>query len=111
MSTSWTEVGDSAANTAKTVTHAAEADRRHHVTKLTVSIRGAASGNDVRVEIRDEDDTVLWDAYVDAVRGIAIQEDFETAIELDTNKDVKVVVAAAGALAIATISVGGFTVP
>ena len=107
----WTEVGESGANAAVTVSHTAEANRRHRITKLTLTIRAAVSGNDIRVEIRDEDDVVKWDAYVDAVRGVALQEDFETPIELNTNKGVKVVVAAAGAAAISKVSVGGYTAP
>lgn len=109
MAVYWTESDSSAANTAKTVTHAAAAGRKHYVTDLAVSIRGATSGNDVRVEIRDEDDNVLWDQYIDAVRGLAIDQHFTAPKAAPPGKAVKAVVAAAGASAIATISIGGYT--
>lgn len=108
---SWQETGNSTADSALTLTHAAVAARRHFVTDFSVSFRGATSGNDIRCEIRDEDDTVLWDAYVDATRGLVIDEHFSEPIELDTNKGVKVVIAAAGTSTISTANVSGYTKP
>ena len=104
----WTETGSSSANTAKTLTHAAESNAQHFVTDVTVSARGADSGNDIRVEIRDAS-TAVWDVYFDAKRGVAVTEHFSSPIEISTGAAVNVVVAAGGAACIATVNVAGYT--
>ena len=104
----WNETGSSSADTAKTVTHAAESNAQHFVTDLTVSTRGAACGNDIRVEIRDAS-SALWDVYINAVRGVAVQEHFSSPLEISTGAALNVVVAAGGSSCIATINVAGYT--
>ena len=104
----WTETGSSSANSAVTVTHAAATSTQHFVSDVTVSFRGASAGNDIRVEIRDGS-TVKWDTYIDAVRGLVLQEHFSSPIEISTGAAVNVVVAAGGSSVIATVNVGGYS--
>lgn len=58
-SSEWDEVDDSLVNTAVTITHAAEAGRRHYVVGFEASTRGADLTADIQVELR-EGATVRW---------------------------------------------------
>jgi len=108
----WTETDSSSANTAQTITHAAEAGKRHYVTAYLVVLRGAAAGNDIRIEIRDEDDNVLWDDYIGsgAPRGERVGMVFASPLEGPEGKAVKLVAAAGGTSAITTGNLAGYTV-
>lgn len=110
-SATWTVVGDSAANAEGVITKAAEANKEHYVTQISVVVRAAAVGAaDARVELRSAA-TVKFDSYFGAaaVRGTTIERNFNPAIKLGTNEAANLVAAAAGAGAITTLSMAGYT--
>lgn len=109
MSIYWTETTTGSANTETTVTHSGETGRKHYLAHLTVSFSGATSGNDIEVRVLDGDDNELWDAFVDADRGLVMQESFSIPIDAPPGKAIKVTVDAAGASAVTSISIGGYT--
>jgi len=51
---SWSITGDSAANTAQTLTKAAVAGKTHYIFGLEVVIKGAAAGADIDIELKDD---------------------------------------------------------
>lgn len=55
--------GTSAANTAQTLTKAAEANKTHYVTGFEVVIRGAAAANDIAVTLRNGT-TIIYRTYI-----------------------------------------------
>ena len=108
----WDENDVSVANTAITITHAAEAGKRHIVTGFEALVLGAALSNDVTVELR-EDATVRWRTGL----GDAAPEGERTGLmfakprEFGLNTAVSLVAIAGGALATITLSMTGYTVP
>ena len=108
---SWTVTGSSTANAAQTLTRDAEAGRRHYITAFEVVLRAAAAGNDTRIEVRDGT-TVLWDTYfgLAAARGQRVGVVFVHPIELSEGLAANLVIAAAGAGAITTANMAGYTI-
>ncbi len=107
----WSEIGTSADNTAVTINRAAEADKRHYITAFEVVIRGAAAGNDIKVELLDGA-TVMWTSYIgeDAPRGERIGIAFAHGLEMSVNTEVSLAVEAGGAGVIAEVNMAGYTI-
>ena len=107
---SWSVTSDSTANAAVTLSRAAETGKRHYITAFEAVLRGAAAGADTRVELRNGA-TVMWDTYIGnaAPRGERVGAVFTHPIELTANTAANLVVAAAGASALTTVSMSGFT--
>jgi hypothetical protein len=106
----WAVTGDSAANTAQTITKAAEASNKHVVTAFEVVISGAAAGADISVALKDGD-TVKWQTYIgtSAVRGERVGIVFAHGIEMTTNTAANLVVGAGGASVVTSANMAGYT--
>lgn len=110
--TEWTEVDDSAVDTAQTVTHAAEADRRHYVTCFEVVVSGADVGAaDINIEIL-EGATVRWRTKIGAnsVRGERSGVVFQKVpVQIAIGSAVSLTASAGGAGVVTTLNLGGQT--
>lgn len=106
----WTETDDSAADTALTVTKAGVTGQRHYVTAFEAVLRAAAATGDVKVAVQDGS-TDKWVTYFGdaAVRGERVGVVFANPLRITAGADAKVVVAAAGASAIVTATLSGYT--
>ena len=109
--TDWSEVDDSGANAAVTITHAAEAGKRHYITGFEAVVSGAVLGNDVEVELL-EGATVRWRTFLGSGltqgerSGIMLQRP----IRMGVNAAVALSAAAGGAAAVITVNLGGYTI-
>jgi len=108
--TEWTEVGDSVANTALTLSHALVVGQRHYVTGFEAVTKGATLAQDVVVELRDGVDvkwrTTLGNAAVEGERTGVM---FPRAMEWTSGVAVDLNVEAGGALVVITLSMLGYT--
>ena len=106
----WSVTGNSATNTAKTITKAAEAGKKHVVTAFEVVISGAAAGADISIALKD-DTTVKWQTYIGsgAVRGERVGIVFAHGIEITENKNANLVVGAGGASVVTSLNMAGYT--
>lgn len=107
----WATSQDSVANTALTVTRAAEASRAHYVTMLEVVVSGAAAANDITVLLK-QGATVKWKEVIGsgAARGTAVGFTTSQGIEFAENTAVTVEVLAGGAGVVTTTNLAGYTV-
>lgn len=111
MQTLWAVTGDSTANTAKTITQAAEAGKKHVVTDLEVAISAAAVGTaDITVELKDGT-TLKWKTIIGAAaaRGARIEYHSAFGIELSDNAAANLVVSAGGTAVVTHLNMGGYT--
>ena len=110
-SSEWDEVDDSAVNTVVTITHAAEAGRRHYVEGFEASIRGADLTSDVIVELR-EGATVRWRINLGSgsIRGERGGVVFNHPREFAVNSPVTVNAGVGGAGVIITLNMLGYTI-
>ncbi len=108
----WDENGVSAPGGAITITHAAEAGKRHIVTGFEAVSLGAALGNDVTIDLLDAA-TPRWRTGLGnaAVEGERTGLMFSKPREFDLNTDVNLVAIAGGAGVILTLSMTGYTIP
>lgn len=106
----WSTSEDSAANTAKTLTKAAEAGKKHVVTDFEVAISAAAAGADITVELKDGA-TLKWKTILGSAAARGAKVDYHSAIgiELSDNAAANLVVSAGGAGTVTHLSMGGFT--
>lgn len=108
----WTVFQDSAANAAQTLTRAAPGvGKRLAVTEIEVSVKAAAvAAADVLIELKDGA-TVRWRGVIGAAaaRGAVYRKDFREPIVCADNAAANLEVAAAGAGAITTANMAGFT--
>lgn len=112
VKTPWTAQGDSAANAAQTVTKAAEAGKKHIVTYFEVVLRGAAAAADAGVDLQEgavsKHKTWIGSG---AARGTRIPVELpDGGWELATNVAANLVIDAAGAGAITSAVMHGYTV-
>lgn len=107
----WSETGDSDPNTALTLTHAAEAGKRHYVTMIEVAISGAAAGADITVELKDGD-TTKWKEIIGngATQGERVGFVYLHGIKMNENSDVNLVVSAGGDGVVTHVNMAGKTV-
>lgn len=106
----WAVTGDSAANTAKTISKAAPGtDKRHVVTGFSLSVSGAAAAGDTAVELKD-DATTIWKTVIGqgGARGLQIAL-AGLNIAITANKAVSLSSAAAGASCVITLNLTGYT--
>lgn len=108
--TEWTEVGDSVADTAITLSHALAAGQRHYVTGFEAVSKGAALAQDVVVELR-EGATVKWRTALGnaAVEGERTGVMFPRAMEFASGVAVDLVAEDGGPLVVITLSMLGYT--
>ncbi len=110
--TEWTEVLDSAPDTAQTVTHAGEADRRHYVTCFEVVVSGADVGvADITIELL-EGATPRWRTKIGAnsVRGERTGVVYQKVpIQIASGSAVSLTASAGGAGVVTTLNLGGQT--
>ncbi len=108
----WDENGVSAAGGAITITHAAEAGKRHIITGFEALALGAALGNDVTIELR-EDAIVRWRTGLGnaALEGERTGLMFSTPREFGLETAANLVSDAGGAGVLMTLSMTGYTVP
>lgn len=107
----WSEVADSAANAAVTVTHAAEAGNRHYIVSFEVVVSGATLGNDVNIELR-EGVIVRWRTKLGSglARGERSGVTFPRPIKMGVATDVSLFASAGGAGVVLTSNLGGYTI-
>jgi len=108
----WDENGVSAPGGAITITHAAEAGKRHIITGFEALALAAALGNDVTIEIR-EDAIVRWRTGLGnaALEGERTGLMFSKPREFGLATAVNLVAIAGGAGVILTLSMTGYTIP
>lgn len=108
----WSEVGDSAANGALTVTKAApgEAGESHCATAFEVVISGAAAAADITVELKSGA-TVKWRSVIGsgAARGARVSKSFPNPIACGIGEAVTLTATAGGIGVICSGSLAGFT--
>lgn len=106
----WSVTGTSGANTAKTITKAAQENLCHRVTGFSVVLRAAAATGDVKIELKDGS-SLKWTEYIGdaAARGTRVAVTFPHGLKMTVNTDVNLVVAAAGAGAITELNLLGST--
>lgn len=103
----WRETKSSAANTAlQIVTDDPGDGSRPRLSKMTLSVSGAASGTDILVTVKDGS-TIIWTEYVNAVRGQALNLDFIPPLMGTDSTALTFDVAAAGVAAITHLNVHG----
>ena len=107
----WSEVDDSASNVAVTVTHVAEAGRRHYAVGFEAAVSGATLGNDVNIELR-EGATVRWRTKLGSglARGERSGVVFPRPVKIGVGTDVSLFASAGGAAVIITVNRGGYTI-
>lgn len=107
----WDENGVSGANAALTITHAAEAGRRHVVTGFEAVVLGAALGNDVTVLLQ-EDANTRWSTGMGNAAAVGERTGlmFSKPREFGLNTAVNLAALAGGAGATITLSVSGYTI-
>ena len=108
----WDETGVSGANAALTITHAAEAGKRHVVTGFEALVLGAALGNDVTVDLQEEA-TNRWSTGLGNAAPVGERTGlmFAKPREFGLNTAVNLVAIAGGAGATITLSMTGYTLP
>ncbi len=108
----WDENGVSAAGGSITITHAAEAGKRHIITGFEALALGAALGNDVTIELR-EDAIVRWRTGLGnaALQGERTGLMFPKPREFGLATAANLVSDAGGAGVLMTLSMTGYTVP
>ena len=109
---SWDENGVSAAGGAITITHAAEPGKRHIITGFEALALGAALGNDVTIELR-EDAAVRWRTGLGdaALVGERTGLMFSKPREFGLNAEASLVADAGGAGVLMTLTLTGYTIP
>lgn len=102
--------GTSGANAAQTVTLTCPEGTELFVTGYLVVIRAADCGADTLIEIRDENDTVLWRDYLGSAqkRGDKAGAIFTSPLTVGWGKNAKLYVGAAGAACITEASLTAF---
>lgn len=101
---------DSAANTAQTLSIAAVAGKTHYITFFEVVLSGAACTTECVVTIKDGVETILKEIIgVNSLRGTRIGMTLAYPITGSVGEAVSIAVGAAGADAVTTINVGGYT--
>ncbi len=106
----WSEVEDSAVNTAVTATHAAEAGNRHYAVGFEAVVSGADLGNDVNIELL-EGVTVRWRTKLGSglPRGERSGVVFPRPIKMGVAQGAILTADAGGAGVIITLNLGGYT--
>lgn len=109
--TPWYYTQDSAANTAQTITIAAEAGKAHYITYLEVALSVAAAGADIAITIKDGT-TVKYKTLIGnaAVVGTRVAVQFPYPLTTTVGNAAYIVVAAGGAATTVTVAnIGGYT--
>lgn len=108
----WTVTGDSSANTARTITKAGEAAKKHYITGFSAVLGAAAAGADIAIQLKDGS-TVKWKEIIGnaAASGTRVAVTFEHAIEMTENTAANLVSDAGGASAVVTLNLTGYTLP
>ena len=106
----WTEVGDSAANAAQTLTRAAPNGRAHTVTAFQVTISGADAAADVTVELKTGTDT-KWKTVIGSgsTRGETVGAVFSSPLVCGYEEAVTLEVSAGGADVVTSANLAGYT--
>lgn len=106
----WAITQDSAANTAQTLTMAAEAAKKHYITALEVVLSGAAAGADIAIVLKDGA-TAKWKTIIGnaAAVGTRVTMAFPQPVELSENTAANLEVGGGGASAITTANLSGYT--
>ncbi len=107
----WAISQESAAAAAQSLTRAAVAAQRHHITAFEVAIRGAAAGNDINVQLQDGAGVVYWRAVIGsgALQGSRVPMPFPQPIQLPVNSNAVLQVDAGGAAVVTMASMSGYT--
>lgn len=107
QSSTWTEVGTSAANAPVTVTHAAEPGLAHQVTHIQAAFDvPPTTGSIIELQEGPAFTTILWHSFVSD----DIYVDFSHPIEVNLGAAVRLVLNAGGAGVIGKITLAGYTV-
>ena len=108
----WDETGISAAGAAITITHAAEAGKRHIITGFEALVLGAALANDVTVDLQ-EDATDRWKTGLGNAAPVGERTGlmFPKPREFGLNTAANLVAIAGGAGATISLSMTGYTLP
>ena len=114
LATPWTMTGDSAANTAITLTKNAVAGKSHYITAIEVVISAAAAAVDISCILKEDAAGIpvnMWKEIVGnaSPRGARVGITFPLPVKLSTNKTADLLVDAGGAGVITTLNLSGFT--
>lgn len=105
----WSVTGASGDNATQTLNRPAEAGKRHFIAGVSVSVSGAAAAVDVAVTLKDGA-SVIWQGFIGTgVRGL-VSKSFEVPIACGEGNAVSLEVGPAGAGAITTANLEGYTV-
>ncbi len=109
--TPFTLTQDSTANTAQTLSIAGVPGRSHYITFFEVVLSGAACTTECSVIIRDGTENILKEIIgVNSLRGTRVGATLFCPIVGSVGETVSITVSEAGADAITTINVGGYTI-
>ena len=109
----WSETQASAANTAQTLSHAAETGRKHLVTGIIVQFTVATPATPILWELRDGDGTgtvILSGGAGPGVAGMEIIRSEPLTDKTTVGSAVTLTVAAAGATIVSRANLIGFTI-
>lgn len=106
---SWVVTGTSSANTAQTITKAAETDRTHYLLGYEVACRGATPGASVTIQVY-AGDVLIWSDAVNLNTPPWAKHTFEVGLKGIPSKALSVVVAAGGTSVITEANMEGATI-
>lgn len=110
IATEWTVADKSAAATAKTITKAAEAGKRHYITYISATVLTADVTGDPSIELQDGSTVKFETNFGDSdVRGATRTVHFTRPIRLSVNTAANLVSESGGTGAVIALNMGGFT--